>query len=107
MVSDESIGGRTVISKTATILMVYLGGASHSLTEIAAVTGLPLSTAHRLLCEMASWGLLERVDSGEYRVGFPLRAIGAAARGATDLEAEASLVLQDLSHTLDAVIIQP
>jgi DNA-binding IclR family transcriptional regulator len=102
MVSDESIGGRTVISKTATILMVYLGGASHSLTEIAAITGLPLSTAHRLLCEMASWGLLERVDSGEYRVGFPLRAIGAAARGATDLEAEASLVLQDLSYTLDA-----
>jgi DNA-binding IclR family transcriptional regulator len=101
VISDESAGGRTVISKAVTILMTYLGGASHSLTEIAAITALPLSTAHRLLCDMAACKLLERANNGEYQIGFPLRAIGATARGATDLEGHAHLVLQDLSHILD------
>jgi DNA-binding IclR family transcriptional regulator len=82
VIPDESAGGRTVISKAVTILMTYLGGASHSLTEIAAITGLPLSTAHRLLYDMASCKLLERANNGEYRIGFSLRVIGAAARGA-------------------------
>jgi DNA-binding IclR family transcriptional regulator len=102
MVSDECAGGRTVISKAAAILMTYLCGASHSLTEIAAITGLPLSTAHRLLCDMSACKLLERANNGEYRVAFPLRFIGAAARGPTDLEGQAHLVLQDLSHVLYA-----
>ena len=102
MISNESAGGRTVISKAVAILMTYLGGASHSLTEIAAVTGLPLSTAHRLLSDMVTCKLLERANNGEYRIGFPLRVIGAAARGAADLEEHANLVLQDLSHILDA-----
>jgi len=103
MISDASAGGRTVISKAATILMIYLGGASHSLTEIAAITGLPLSTAHRLLSDMAACQLLERASTGEYRIGLSLRVIGASARRATaDLEEHAYFVLQDLSHTLDA-----
>jgi DNA-binding IclR family transcriptional regulator len=102
MISDKGAGGRTVISKAVAILMTYLGGASHSLTEIAAVTGLPLSTAHRLLSDMVTCKLLERANNGEYRIGFPLRVIGAAARGAADLEEHANLVLQDLSHILDA-----
>jgi DNA-binding IclR family transcriptional regulator len=83
--------------------MTYLGGASHSLTEIAAITGLPLSTAHRLLYDMASCKLLERANNGEYRIGFPLRVIGAAGSGAAaDLEEQAYLALQDLSYVLDA-----
>ena len=102
MISDECLGGRTVVSKTATILMIFLGGAVHSLTEIAAITGLPLSTAHRLVSEMASCKLLERAGNGEYRIGSPLRVIGASARGPADLEAQAYLVLQDLSDALDA-----
>ena len=51
---------------------------------------------------MVTCKLLERANNGEYRIGFPLRVIGAAARGAADLEEHANLVLQDLSHILDA-----
>ncbi len=49
MASSESAEGRTVISKVATILMAYLYGESHSLTELTAVCDLPLSTTHRLV----------------------------------------------------------
>jgi DNA-binding IclR family transcriptional regulator len=102
VISDETAGGRTVISRTAAILMAYLHGSSHSLTEIAAVTGLPLSTAHRLVCGLAACGILDRAENGEYHIGMPLRLIGTAGRAATDLEEQAHLVLQDLSHVLDA-----
>jgi DNA-binding IclR family transcriptional regulator len=102
VISDETAGGRTVISKTAAILMAYLHGSSHSLTEIAAASGLPLSTAHRLVCELAACGVLRRAENGEYQIGLPLRLIGTAGRPATDLEGQAYLVLQDLSQVLDA-----
>ena len=102
MTDDVSAAGRTVISKAAVILMTYLNGDVHTLTEIATATGLPLSTAHRLVRELAAWKILERTDDGDYCVGLPLRLIGGAAGTTTSLEERACLVLQDLSQALDA-----
>lgn len=102
MSDDVSAAGRTVISKAAVILMTYLNGDVHTLTEIATATGLPLSTAHRLVRELAAWKILERTDDGDYCVGLPLRLIGGAAGTTTSLEERACLVLQDLSQALDA-----
>jgi DNA-binding IclR family transcriptional regulator len=99
--SDDATAGRTVISKAAVILMTYLNGEVHTLTEIATATGLPLSTAHRLVRELAAWKILERTDDGDYCVGLPLRLIGSAGGNPTRLEERASLVLQDLSQALD------
>jgi hypothetical protein len=98
---DDATAGRTVISKAAVILMTYLNGDVHTLTEIATATGLPLSTAHRLVRELAAWKILERTDDGDYCVGLPLRHIGSAGGNPTSLEERASLVLQDLSQALD------
>ena len=78
MTDDVTAAGRTVISKAAVILMTYLNGDVHTLTEIATATGLPLSTAHRLVRELAAWKILERTDDGDYCVGLPLRLIGGA-----------------------------
>jgi DNA-binding IclR family transcriptional regulator len=100
--SDEAPAGRTVISKAAVILMTYLNGDVHTLTEIATATGLPLSTAHRLVRELAAWKILERTDEGDYCVGLPLRLIGGSGGSTTSLEERACLVLQDLSQALDA-----
>ena len=100
--SDEAPAGRTVISKAAVILMTYLNGDVHTLTEIATATGLPLSTAHRLVRELAAWKILERTDEGDYCVGLPLRLIGGSCGTTTSLEERACLVLQDLSQALDA-----
>jgi DNA-binding IclR family transcriptional regulator len=77
-------------------------GDVHTLAEIATATGLPLSTAHRLVRELAAWKILERTDDSDYCVGLPLRLIGRAGGTATSLEERACLVLQDLSQALDA-----
>jgi DNA-binding IclR family transcriptional regulator len=100
--TDDAAPGRTVISKAAVILLTYLNGDVHTLSEIATATGLPLSTAHRLVRQLAAWKILERTDDGDYCVGLPLRLIGGAGDAPTSLEERACLVLQDLSHALDA-----
>ena len=92
---------RTVISKVALILLECLDGTCHSLTEIAAATGLPLSTTHRLVRDLATWRILERTADGRYGVGLALRRI--AARGfVVDLRARAPHVLADLVQVFDA-----
>jgi DNA-binding IclR family transcriptional regulator len=89
--------GRSVTSKVTAILMTFTGGSVHSLTEIARLAGLPISTAHRLANELAAWRILERTDDGQYRVGLPLRMIGTQARYTPSLQERAPCVMEDLS----------
>lgn len=49
---------------------------SLSLTEIAAITGLPVSTAHRLVANLVAWGALERDERRRYVIGLRLWEIG-------------------------------
>ena len=100
--AHEVTAGRTVISKAATILMTYRDREVHSLTDIVAATGLPLSTAHRIVRQLVAWKILERTDDGDYRVGLPLRLIGGVTGAATNLDERARPVLEDLSQILDA-----
>ena len=71
--------GRSVASRVAAILMAFRSGGTHSLTELAGLAGLPISTTHRLVGELVSRRVLERTDGGGYRVGLPLRMIGGLA----------------------------
>ena len=64
MAGNSTESGRSVTSKITSILMTFTEGSEHSLTEIARLAGLPMSTAHRLTSELASWRLLERTDDG-------------------------------------------
>ena len=68
--------GRSVASRVAAILMAFRSGGTHSLTELAGLAGLPISTTHRLVGELVSRRVLERTEGGGYRVGLPLRMIG-------------------------------
>src|SRR4051794_41531919 len=68
--------GRSVTGRVAAILMAFGKGGTHSLTELAGLAGLPISTPHRLVGELVSRRVLERTDGGGYRVGLPLRMIG-------------------------------
>jgi DNA-binding IclR family transcriptional regulator len=68
--------GRSVASRVSAILMAFRSGGTHSLTELAALAGLPISTTHRLVGELVSRRVLERTEGGGYRVGLPLRMIG-------------------------------
>jgi len=88
------------VSVTARVLDV-LGAFSDAapaltLTEISRRTGLPLTTTHRLVGELAGWGALERAESGEYRIGLRLWEVGALAPRGTGLRERAMPYLEDL-----------
>lgn len=67
-----------------------------SLTELAQRAGVPLTTAHRLVRELASWGALIRRPSGEYVVGRRLWDLGLLAPVEADLREVASPFLHDI-----------
>ena len=97
MAGNSTESGRSVTSKITSILMTFTEGSEHSLTEIARLAGLPISTAHRLTSELASWRLLERTEDGHYRAGLPLRMIGTADACPPSIAERAPCVLEDLA----------
>jgi DNA-binding IclR family transcriptional regulator len=98
MAGNSTEAGRSVTNKITSILMTFTEGSDHSLTEIAQLAGLPISTAHRLTSELASWRLLERTTEGRYRAGLPLRMLGAGDVHPPDLRERAPCVLEDLAQ---------
>jgi DNA-binding IclR family transcriptional regulator len=103
-VRDAVDGSRTVVGKAATILLSYLYGGQQTFTEIVASTGMPVSTVHRLVWELAACRILERTECGRYRIAPPLRRIAAAHGPVAGLESRASLVLHDLAQALDTEV---
>jgi len=98
MAGNASESGRSVTSRIASILLTFTEGSEHSLTEIARWAGLPISTAHRLIAEMASWRLLERTPEGLYRAGLTLRMLsGGGPSSCPNLEERAPCILEDLA----------
>jgi DNA-binding IclR family transcriptional regulator len=90
--------GRSVASRVAAILMAFRSGGTHSLTEVAGLAGLPISTTHRLVGELVSRRVLERTEGGGYRVGLPLRMIGGIALPSSPTLLERALeVMTDLA----------
>jgi DNA-binding IclR family transcriptional regulator len=87
---------RTVASRLMAILLTFRSGNSHSLTEIAALTGLPMSTVHRLACEMATRHLLQRQPDGRYQVGPNLQQLAGDVERVPRVDERAGLVVTDL-----------
>ena len=85
-----------MVCRIVAILSTFLSGESHSITEIARLTGLPLSTTHRLTAELASWQVLRRTDQGRYEVGLTLRRLARDTESSPDLEELAPQVVTDL-----------
>lgn len=67
-----------------------------TLTELAARSGLPLTTAHRIVGELAGVGALERTPDGRWRVGLRVWEIGAVAPRGHGLREAALPFLEDL-----------
>jgi IclR family acetate operon transcriptional repressor len=97
MAGNSTERGQSVTSRVAAILLAFTDCNAHSLTEIARLTGLPVSTAHRLAVELTATNLLERDESGRYRVAPSLRQLGTAAWGAPTMVERGPCVLDDLS----------
>jgi IclR family transcriptional regulator, acetate operon repressor len=87
---------RSVVSKVVAILRSFGSGGVLTVTEIAQVSDLPLSTAHRLVHELAAWGILHRGDDARYRVA-PLSHTCDCGERPWGLRAVAAPVVEDLS----------
>jgi DNA-binding IclR family transcriptional regulator len=97
-VARNSIGaGRSVTSKVVAILDTFGKGHAHSLTDIANLTGLPISTVHRLATELASLGVLARTERGWYRIGPRFNVMGQEVVPARTWHDPARRVMEDLS----------
>ncbi|MER6583297.1 IclR family transcriptional regulator [Nonomuraea sp. NPDC001023] len=90
--------GQTVTSKVLAILGAF--DAAHpqlTLTDLARRSGVPLSTAHRLVAELEEWQALSRSPDGRLRVGLRLWELGQLAPGS--LQGRAHPWLQELFAT--------
>lgn len=80
MSRGASQSGQSVAARVLTILGVFETSlAARSLTDISRETGLPLSTTHRLVGELESWGALQRDANGRYQIGLRLWELGQHA----------------------------
>jgi DNA-binding IclR family transcriptional regulator len=87
---------RSVVSRITAILSTFLSGGNHSVTEMARLTGLPVSTTHRIVADLAAWQLLHRMPDGQYRVGIILQQLGSDASPVPVLHERAPHVVMDL-----------
>lgn len=89
---------RSVARRVFAIADAFAGPGSDDLTlgEIAQRSGLPLSTAHRLVNEWVEWGGIVRTEEGRYRVGMRLWKLGMRAPTARRLRTVARPFLEDL-----------
>ncbi len=88
---------RSVVAKVALILDTFVEGGQATLVDVVRSTGLPMSTAHRLVSELAARHLLRRDDHGVYRPGALLHLL-AGHGPAADLVGPADAVLGDVAR---------
>lgn len=97
MAGNTSTPGAKVSERLLTVLECFdVTTPQLTLTEIAEKTGLPLSTARRLVVVLTQWGGLERIVDNKYRVGMRLWQIGSLAPQQRDLRALALPLMHDL-----------
>ncbi|MCO7221985.1 IclR family transcriptional regulator [Klenkia sp. PcliD-1-E] len=99
MAGGSASTGRSVTSRALGVLEAF--DAEHprlTLSEIAARSGTPLTTTHRLLAELAGWGALARRVDGRYEIGRRLWDLGLLAPVQAELRQVASPFLLDV-HT--------
>lgn len=67
-----------------------------SISEISRSTGLPMTTAHRIIMELLALGLLERDDRDRLSIGIDLWKIGLCAPKASGLQRVTLPFMQDM-----------
>jgi len=78
--------GASAISRVVKLLDTFTFEAPFlTLSEISERSGIPLSSAHRIVTELVEHGLLERMPDRSYRVGNRLWEMGSRTPGALGL----------------------
>ena len=101
MAGGGTTPGRSVTARALAVLDAFDGTAPRlTLSQIAERSGTPLTTAHRLLGELADWGALIRRPDGRYEIGRKLWDLGLLAPVQMELRQVAAPFLQDLHTTI-------
>lgn len=97
MAGNTAQPGVTATSRVLAILGAFDPGHRElRLSEIARRSQLSLTTAHRVVAELADWGALTRLSTGGYVVGRRLWDLGLLAPVQSGLRETASPFLHDL-----------
>ncbi len=101
---DDCKTHRSGVVERVTLVMDVFGPHRHSawLEEVADQTGLPRSTAFRILRQLVELGWLEHGPDG-FRLGKRLQELHGCTVDYTDIRAAASTVLTDLNLKTGAV----
>jgi DNA-binding IclR family transcriptional regulator len=75
-----------------------------SLKILSAETGLHPSTAHRILAAVARHGLVDRTETGSYRLGYRLMELGSRVGQGQDLREEARPIMEALRDALGETV---
>jgi DNA-binding IclR family transcriptional regulator len=99
--TDRMTAPRPASRSAADRLLSVLDAFDHdnpslSLTEITHRAELTLTTAHRLVGNLAEWGALERDEHGDYHIGLRLWEVAALAPRGVGLREAAMPFLEDL-----------
>jgi DNA-binding IclR family transcriptional regulator len=87
----------SVVERIAAILTAFLTGERHTMTELARMTGLPVSTTHRLVGDLTSAGILDRDADGCFRIGLAVRQLGSETAASPTLRYRGPRLLADLA----------
>jgi DNA-binding IclR family transcriptional regulator len=86
-----------MVGRAFTLLTAFRPGDSElGLAELCRRTAIAKPTAHRLLGELAEWGVVERTDTGTWRLGLRLFELGQLVPRQRDLLDVAAPFLADL-----------
>jgi DNA-binding IclR family transcriptional regulator len=106
---ERSAGDVAVLHRMSAVLDAFsTANPERTVSDVAAATGLPTSTAHRLLATLTTIGVLERPARGRYRLGIRLHELGQTAVFGIELRERALPFLEalraDVGHTIQLSI---
>lgn len=101
---DGATKNDTVTARSLALLGAFGPGRTRlSLSEMARRANLPVSTAHRLVTELVTWGALERVNN-EYVIGQRLWKLGLLAPIRQNMAEIAAPYMQDVLFVTHNVV---
>jgi DNA-binding IclR family transcriptional regulator len=105
MMSAEGRSSIQVIDRMMKLLDVL---AAHrdpvALKQLAHLTGLHPSSAHRILSVMVDKGVVDKLEPGTYRLGLKLLQLGSLVRSRLDIRREALPFMQQLHQDLGETV---
>lgn len=107
----RSSAGESVLSRAVKILQAYDPGVRDlTASQIARKTGMPVTTTHRLVTELVSLGLLEKLPNAHYRIGLLLWELAVRTPGAVGIRELAHpflrRALSEIGHHVQLAILQ-